>query len=57
MLVADVTIWLEVARILSVFNISKPRDAKGKEIDPIIAFTNGTVRFVYLLKQFMLFSG
>lgn len=54
MLVADVTIFLEIARILSVYNILKPLNAKGMPIDPVIGYTNGTVRLD--LPGFMIMS-
>ncbi|KAI0669080.1 cytochrome P450 [Trametes maxima] len=38
---ADPSLWLIMASILSVFNIEKTRDKAGKEIDPTVAFIPG----------------
>ncbi|KAI0640913.1 cytochrome P450 [Trametes meyenii] len=38
---ADPSLWLIIASILSVFNIEKPRDRTGKEIAPTVAFIPG----------------
>ena len=42
-LVADLTLWLEVASSLFVFDVRKARDANGDEIAPDMDFTSGVV--------------
>ena len=43
---ADQTVWLAVARILAVFDISQAKDARGHLIDPEIKFVTGIARYV-----------
>lgn len=38
---ADASVWLTVARSLAVFDISKPRDDAGNEIEPAVRFSPG----------------
>jgi hypothetical protein len=40
-MLADASVWLTVARSLAVFDISKPRDAAGNEIEPAVKFSAG----------------
>ena len=42
---ADNSIWLAIARILAVFDISKAKDVNGSIIEPKIKFVTGTTRF------------
>ncbi|KAL0957956.1 hypothetical protein HGRIS_000136 [Hohenbuehelia grisea] len=39
----NATMFLTIAMVLSVFNITKAKDASGREIEPIVKFGSGTV--------------
>jgi len=41
---ADASIWLAIARILAVFNISPTKDAEGRVIEPKIKYITGLTR-------------
>jgi hypothetical protein len=41
--VASATAYMAIATTLKTFNISKPKDAKGKDIEPEIGWTTGLV--------------
>jgi len=41
---AEVSIFLNVAGILATFDISKILDEQGKEVEPLIEYTNGITR-------------
>ena len=43
---ADVNIWLAIVRILSVFTITKAKDADGNTIEPDVKWGTGLVRCV-----------
>ncbi|KZT69384.1 cytochrome P450 [Daedalea quercina L-15889] len=40
---ADASIWLAIASIVATFNVRKVRDAEGRETDPVVEFTSGSV--------------
>lgn len=40
-MLADASVWLTVARSLSVFEISKFQDEAGNEIEPVVKFSAG----------------
>jgi hypothetical protein len=42
-------LWLATATILATLDISKTRDERGNEIEPIVEFTQGAIRFVIFL--------
>lgn len=46
--VANLLSFLAMAKILAVFNISKPVDANGNPIDPVIDYNDGTIRYVFV---------
>ena len=46
-LLAEGTIWLAVARILAAFDISKPKDAQGQDIEQTIRFIPQFTRHVF----------
>ncbi|KAI0093002.1 cytochrome P450 [Irpex rosettiformis] len=41
---AEANIWLAIARILSVFTVTKAKDENGKPIEPVIKWGTGLVR-------------
>lgn len=43
---ADSSIWLAIANIIAMFDIRKVRDNAGREIEPAVEFTSGSVRCV-----------
>ena len=43
---AETTLFLNIANILAVFNISKPLNEEGKEVEPIIEWSNGVATCV-----------
>jgi hypothetical protein len=43
---ADTSVFLGVASILAVFDISKAKDDNGNTIEPPLGQTNGTIRCV-----------
>ena len=43
---ADANLWLTFARVLAVFDIKKPVDANGIELDEKISFHTGITRYV-----------
>jgi len=40
------TLFLNIATILTVFNISKPVDGEGNEVEPKIEWVNGITSYV-----------
>ncbi|KZT23514.1 hypothetical protein NEOLEDRAFT_1212056 [Neolentinus lepideus HHB14362 ss-1] len=42
---AETFVWLSCATSLAVFNISKPVDAAGRPIEPVIDFSSTTLRY------------
>lgn len=38
---AKASVWLVVARMMSVLKFQKPLDAKGREMSPVVELTNG----------------
>jgi len=40
---ADANIFIVAASILAAFNISKPLDENGNEVDPVVSFSTGMV--------------
>jgi cytochrome P450 len=43
---AEISLFLNIANILAVFNISKPVDKDGKPIEPVIRWNNGVTSSV-----------
>jgi cytochrome P450 len=43
---AEVSLFLNIASILATFDIFKAVDDQGREIDPVIEYTNGLTRSV-----------
>ena len=43
---AEMTLFLNIATILTVFNISKPVDGEGNEVEPKIEWVNGITSYV-----------
>lgn len=43
---AEASVWIVVASILAVFDISAEKDAQGRDIVPEVAFTNAITRYV-----------
>ncbi|KAH9934613.1 cytochrome P450 monooxygenase, partial [Amylocystis lapponica] len=41
---ADASVWLAITNILATLQISKARDADGKEITPVVAYNSGLER-------------
>ena len=52
---AEMTLFLNIATILAVFNISKPVDGEGHEVEPKIEWVNGITSYVipYLFYNFI----
>lgn len=46
------SIWMSLARSLAAFDIRKPRDAHGAEIEQVVEYCPGSVTYVF----FLLFS-
>ena len=44
--VAEVTVWLAVARVLACFDISQAVDESGNPIQPAADFTSGVLRYL-----------
>ncbi|KAK6987836.1 cytochrome P450 [Favolaschia claudopus] len=40
---ADIAVWISVAKAIAGLNIARARDANGKEIDPVADTTDGTI--------------
>lgn len=53
---ADMSIWMSLARSLAAFDIRKPRDAHGAEIEQVVEYCPGSVTYVFL-KSFRGFQG
>lgn len=47
-MLAEASVWISVAHVLSVFTISKHRDENGNIVEPSVAQTSGTIRSVGL---------
>lgn len=43
---AETTLFLNIANILAVFNISKPLNEEGKEVEPLVEWSNGVATYV-----------
>ncbi|KAK7035030.1 O-methylsterigmatocystin oxidoreductase [Favolaschia claudopus] len=43
---ADIAVWISVAKAIAGLNIARARDANGKEIDPVADTTDGTISCV-----------
>jgi cytochrome P450 len=43
---AEMTLFLNIATLLTVFNISKPVDGEGNEVEPKIGWVNGTTSYL-----------
>ncbi|KAL1965863.1 hypothetical protein VTN77DRAFT_4996 [Rasamsonia byssochlamydoides] len=42
-LLADSTLYLSIAKSLAVFNITKPVDENGREVEPVVEFLPGVI--------------
>ena len=45
---ADMSLFITIAIVVATLNISKARDASGKEIIPVHTMSNGIIRLVRL---------
>lgn len=45
---ADNTVWLAAARMLAVFDITKPVDVDGNMIEPELKFVTSLTRYILL---------
>jgi len=43
--------WLAIVSILSVYDISKAIDEKGKVIEPLIDYADGVIRYLPFVKE------
>ena len=43
---AESTMWLAIAKILAAFDISKPKDAQGREIEQNVGFISAITESV-----------
>lgn len=50
---ADMSIWLSLARSLAAFDIRKPRDAHGVEIEQVVEYVPGAVTYVFFSFSFL----
>lgn len=51
------SIWLSLARSLAAFDIRKPRDAHGAEIEQVVEYCPGSVTYVFFFYSFRGFQG
>lgn len=52
---ADMSLWLSMAKSLAAFDIRKPRDEHDVEIEPAVEYCSGTIKWAY--HSFFVVSG
>ena len=50
---ADASVFISCAMSLAVFDISKGVDESGKEIEPTVEYTSGTIRYCLLVESML----
>lgn len=49
---ANSTTWAAMASLLAVFQLDKPKDSTGENIDIKAAFTDGIIRYVHIYMRY-----